>query len=111
MNDADPVWMVYITVADVVEAEALAESLVSRRVAACVNILGETRSVYEWQGKVEKSTEIAMIAKTTQSHYAALEKEVKDMHTYECPCIVAWPLTAGYIPFMTWVQDQVDPIE
>ncbi len=110
MSDNDPVWMVYITVADRAEAESLADVLVRRRVAACVNILGAIQSVYEWQGNVEKSSEIAMIAKTTRSQFPALEKAVKEMHTYTCPCIVAWPVSAGYMPFLTWVNDQVGPI-
>ena len=107
MNDDATVLMVYITAPTMAEAEALADVLITRRVAACVNILGSIQSRYEWKGVVEKSTEVALIAKTTRSQFATLETTVKELHSYECPCIVAWPITDGHAPFLAWVTKAV----
>jgi periplasmic divalent cation tolerance protein len=106
MNISD-VLMVYLTAADEGEAVRLAEQLVESRVAACVNVLGAVQSVYRWQGKVERAAEVALIAKTTRAQFPLLEQKIKELHSYECPCIVAWPLSEGHQPFLTWVREQV----
>ncbi len=107
MSDNADVLMVYITAADAAQAAALAEQLVARKVAACVNLLGPIQSVYEWKGRVEHTSEVALIAKTTRARFADLEAAVREHHSYECPCIVAWPLTHGHAPFLEWVEKQV----
>ena len=107
MNDDATVLMVYITAATMAEAEALADALITRRVAACVNILGSIQSRYEWKGVVEKSTEVAMVAKTTRQQFPVLKEVITSLHSYECPCIVAWPITDGHAPFLAWVKQSV----
>jgi len=99
--------MVYITAPDASFAEKLADLIVSKRVAACVNILGKIRSIYRWKGRIERTGEIALIAKTTVARYSALEKLIRAHHPYECPCIVALPLDRGHGPFLKWIRDQV----
>jgi len=107
MNDKTKALFVYVTAASREEAEVIASALICEKVAACVNILGEIKSIYEWNGVVEKATEVAMIAKTTQAGFAALEKVVMKHHSYECPCIVAWPLSNGHAPFLDWIHTSV----
>jgi len=107
MSNNDVVLMVYVTVPNRDEAEKIATLLVKQKLAACVNILGEIQSVYEWKGVIERSKEIAMVAKTTTGQYAALEQLIKSHHSYECPCIVAWPIERGYPPFLAWVNETV----
>jgi periplasmic divalent cation tolerance protein len=80
---------------------------VKKKCVACVNILGEIKSIYEWKGTVERSSEIALIAKTTASAYPSMEKIFKECHSYECPCIVAWPIEKGHGPFLEWVKQSV----
>jgi periplasmic divalent cation tolerance protein len=104
-NSTD-ILIVYLTAATAAEAEKLAELLVEARVAACVNVLGAIQSVYRWQGKVERAGEVAMIAKTTAAQFPRLEELVKQHHSYDCPCIVAWPLSGGHAPFLDWVRAQ-----
>lgn len=104
MSEHDRVWMVYMTVANQAEAEKIANLLVMKKVAACVNILGGIQSVYEWKGSIEHSREVAMIAKTTAARYPELENLVKATHSYECPCIVAWPIEHGHPAYMDWVR-------
>ena len=88
------------------EAEAIAAALVSDRLAACVNIMPGVRSVYRWQGKVETGNEVALIAKSRQSLFAAIEARVKSLASYECPCIVAWPIVEGHQPYLDWLRDE-----
>lgn len=99
--------VVFMTAADGEEAGRLAEMLVEKRLAACVQILPEMESVYRWQGKVERQREVLLIAKTTSSKFEELEKEVRARHSYETPEIVAFPLSAGSDPFLEWLKRSV----
>jgi periplasmic divalent cation tolerance protein len=99
---------VFMTAADREEAMRLAEMLVEKRLAACVQILPEMESVYRWKGKVERQTEVLLIAKTTRAKFEILEKEVRELHSYETPEIVAFPLTAGSGPYLEWLMTSVD---
>ena len=94
---------VYIVAADTAEAGRIAEALVGERLAACVNILGGVRSVYRWQGAVERADEVAMVAKTTQALFDALAARVKALHSYDTPAIVAWPIVAGDAAYLDWI--------
>jgi periplasmic divalent cation tolerance protein len=99
---------VFMTAANAEEAGRLAEALVEKRLAACVQILPEMHSVYRWQGAVERQPEVLLIAKTVQSKFEELEKEVRVLHSYETPEIVAVPLTAGSGPYLEWLEKSVD---
>ena len=94
---------VYIVAADTAEAERIAEALVAERLAACVNILGDVRSVYRWQGAVERADEVAMIAKTTEALFDTLNARVRGLHSYDTPAIVAWPIVAGDAAYLDWI--------
>lgn len=99
-----PTLLVYITCpADV--ADALARALVEGRFAACVNALPQVCSTYRWQGQVEQAGETLLIAKTTQPRYAALEAEVRRLHPYELPEIVAVHLAGGLPAYLHWVHE------
>ncbi len=95
---------VFITAPNSEEASRLAELLVERKLAACVQILPPMESVYRWQGKVERQQEILLIAKTVNSKFAELEREVRAVHSYETPEIVAVPLTALSVPYGQWLN-------
>jgi len=95
---------VYIVAADAAEAERIAEALVHDRLAACVNILGNIRSVYRWQGAVERADEIALIAKTRVDLFDALAARVRTLHSYDTPAIVAWPIVAGDAAYLDWIR-------
>lgn len=94
---------VYIVASDTAEAERIAEALVAERLAACVNILGAVRSVYRWQGTVERADEVAMIAKTTEALFNPLAARVRALHSYDTPAIVAWPIVAGDAAYLDWI--------
>lgn len=104
MSDSAHVHMAYMTASSVAEAEKIANALIHHRAAACVNILGEVKSVYEWKGKIEHAVEIAFVAKTTGDRMIDVERIVREIHSYECPYIVSWRIEKGHEPFLNWVR-------
>jgi periplasmic divalent cation tolerance protein len=94
---------VYIVAADKDEATRIAEALVAERLAACVNILGAVQSVYRWQGQVERAGEVALIAKTATALFDRLAARVRQLHSYDTPAIVAWPIVAGDAAYLDWI--------
>ena len=99
----DPI-VVFMTAASGEEATRLAEMLVGAHLAACVQIMPEMESVYRWEGKIERQPEVLLLAKTTQAKFADLEREVRALHSYETPEIVAVPITAGSAPYLEWLR-------
>jgi periplasmic divalent cation tolerance protein len=90
-------------------AERLAEMLVERRLAACVNILAPCRSVYRWKGAVQHDEEHPMLVKTTAERYPALEQALRAAHPYELPEIIAVPLERGLAEYLEWVAAETRP--
>lgn len=87
-------------------AEKLAEALIHKRVAACVNILAPCRSVYRWKGAVQHAEEYPVLIKTTRERYAALEAAIREVHPYELPEIVAVPIERGLPAYLDWVATE-----
>jgi len=85
------------------EAARLAEMLVGARLAACVQILPEMESVYHWKGEVRREPEILLLAKTTEARFALLEREVRALHSYDTPEIIALPIIAASAPYLEWL--------
>ena len=84
-------------------AERLADLLVEKRLAACVNILAPCQSVYRWQGAVRHDEEHPMLIKTTAERYPALEQALRAGHPYELPEIIAVPIERGLPAYLQWV--------
>src|SRR6478609_4368314 len=84
-------------------AERLADALIEKRVAACVNILAPCRSVYRWKGAVQHDEEHPMLIKTSAERYAELEAAIRAGHPYELPEIIAVPIERGLAPYLDWV--------
>ena len=95
--------LVLTNVPDRAVAEKLADMLVERQLAACVNILAPCRSVYRWKGAVQHDEEHPMLIKTTQERYAALERAIRAAHPYELPEIIAVPIERGLPAYLDWV--------
>src|SRR5436189_5694690 len=102
-DDASDAIVVFMTAASGEEAARLAEMLVGAQLAACVQILPEMESVYRWQGKIERQSEILLLAKTTEDKFEELEREVRALHSYETPEIIAVPVTAGSAAYLEWL--------
>lgn len=100
--------VVVVTCGSTKEANRLAKALVGARLAACVNILSSSvRSIYRWKGKVETANEVSLLIKTTRQRFAALEKEIRRLHRYDVPEIIALPIVAGSKPYLNWLADSV----
>ena len=98
--------VVYVTAGSPAEGDRLARALVDERLAACVNRIGPVQSVYRWEGKLEQSEEQLLIIKTQRRLFAALEKRVRELHSYSVPEIVALPIIEGSQDYLRWLGDQ-----
>lgn len=105
----DDAIVVLMTAASGEEAARLADLLVGAHLAACVQIFPEMESVYRWEGKIERQAEVLLLAKTTRSKFDDLEREVRALHSYETPEIVAVPIVAGSAPYLEWLQASLKP--
>jgi periplasmic divalent cation tolerance protein len=94
---------VYITAPSADEGRRIGRALIEERLAACVNILDGMTSIYRWQGAVHQASETVVVAKTRADRFDALARRVRELHSYECPCVVALPLTAGTSDYLEWI--------
>ena len=97
--------IVFITASHEDEAAKIARSLVDARLAGCVNIIRNIRSIYRWQDKVEDEPEVLMVLKTQKSLFNSLAEEVKRLHSYEVPEIIAIPLVEGSEDYLKWLGE------
>ena len=107
MSDQAPVILVFCTVSTEKEGIAIAEALVEREEAACVNLLPMIRSVFRWKGNVMKETEQFLIIKTTQALFEDVKKTVKEQHSYELPEILVVPVSDGDREALKWIASVV----
>ncbi len=101
-----PVLIVYCACPDAAVAAAIAEALVTERLAACVNRLPGVCSTYRWEGKVEHADETLLLIKTTQAALPALTARVAELHPYEVPEVIAVQAVGGLEPYLAWVAAQ-----
>ncbi len=98
--------LVYMTAPDHETAERIGRAALEERLAACVNILPQVRSMYWWEGGIQQENEVVVLAKTKATLFEALKSCVLKMHPYEVPCIVAVALDHGHEPFLRWIDGQ-----
>ena len=100
--------VVLVTCGSAKEARKIAWAVVEQRMAACANIVATpVQSVYRWKGRVESAKEFLLIIKTTQARFAKLKAEVKRLHSYDVPEIIALPIAAGGIDYLNWISESV----
>lgn len=98
-------YLIYITSKNRSEALNIGRALLQDKLAACVNVLDGATSLYWWKGVVQEDHEALIIAKTKESLVDDLTKKVKELHSYECPCVVAVPIERGNPEFLKWIDD------
>jgi periplasmic divalent cation tolerance protein len=96
---------IYAVFARADEAERIGRTVVEERLAACINILGPIRSIYRWKGKIETADEVAAILKTHHWRSDALIERITELHSYDVPCVVAWPIEKVVARYADWVED------
>jgi periplasmic divalent cation tolerance protein len=96
----------YITAPSHEVAEIIGRTLVGVRLVPCVNIIAGARSIYRWEDKVETADEVVLIAKSRRDLFVQIENRVKELHPYECPCIVAWPIAVAHPPYLDWLAHE-----
>jgi periplasmic divalent cation tolerance protein len=99
---------VYATFGSADEAAAIARALVEERLAACANILGPCRSIYRWRGKVEDAEEIAVLFKTMAQRTDALIARLAELHSYDVPAAIVWPIETALPAYAQWVEDETN---
>lgn len=102
-----PVMFVYATASDAAEAQRIGRAVVEERLAACANVIDGVCSIYWWQDAVQEAGEAVLVLKTTDDRLGALITRVKDLHSYDCPCIEALPVVAGNQGFLDWVANEM----
>ncbi len=101
-------YLLVITTVDNEEAaRTLADIVLGRRLAACIQIIGPMTSMYWWQGKQETAREWQLVMKTRDDRYAELERCILDHHPYDCPEIVATAIQRGSTAYLRWLDDEV----
>lgn len=98
----------FTTCASAEKAAKIAEALVAQKLAACVNIVDNMSSVYQWQGQIEQSKETLLMIKTRQALFKPVQKAIQDLHEYELPEIIAVPIEAGETNYLNWIQSATD---
>jgi periplasmic divalent cation tolerance protein len=101
-------YFTYITTRNTDEAKIIGKALVTERLAACVNIVDGMHSLYWWDNEIQEGHETILIAKTSETKLNKLTERVKDLHSYDCPCVVYLPIENGNKDYINWIVDETN---
>jgi periplasmic divalent cation tolerance protein len=96
--------VILVTTASAEEADRIASSLVEERLAACVNVVGPIRSIYRWQGEVQRDEEHLLVIKANAAAFPRLQKRVGELHSYDTPEVIALPIIDASRKYLDWLQ-------
>ena len=99
-------YLVYITAPSEEEATIIGAELVGRRLAACANILGASKSIFRWNGAIQTESETVIILKTSGKNIDLLVSTARKLHSYKCPSIVALEIKKGNPDFLNWITKE-----
>lgn len=97
--------LIFCTCPDQAIAERIAETVVRERLAACVNLVPGLTSIYRWEGKIQRDTELLLLVKTRAAVYPLLEARIRELHPYQVPEIIALPIQTGSATYLDWIAD------
>jgi periplasmic divalent cation tolerance protein len=106
MLDSDSAVLIYTTFPSIEEAETAGRHLVESKLAACVNIFPSMVSIYEWEGKTERSVEAAMLIKTRKTLETTVLEKTKEVHPYETPALLVLDAERSHQEFFSWICQQ-----
>jgi periplasmic divalent cation tolerance protein len=95
--------LVLVTTANKSEAEKISETLLKEKIIGCANIINPITSFFHWQGKVEKCEECLVVMKSRRDLFAELAEQVKRLHSYEVPEVLAFPIVEGSEAYLAWL--------
>lgn len=99
---------VYCTYPSLEEAQKSAQILLEKGLIACANIGSPVLSIYRWQEEIQSEKEYSALFKTHVKHWDSIVTEINEHHSYDCPCIVAWPINLVHSAYEQWVLDEVN---
>ena len=99
--------LLYATFPNKEEALAVAHKLLKEKLIACANILDGSTSIYNWQGETQQQPEAIFFAKTTTAQAQKVIERIKELHSYELPCILVLTAEKGFPPFINWVEGEI----
>jgi periplasmic divalent cation tolerance protein len=99
--------IVFVTSESKEQAQNIAQSVVTGKLAACVNVLPGVRSCYVWEGKLTWSEEVLLLIKTTRGRFDQLQDRIKELHSYEVPEIVSVSIEDGFDKYIEWIDSSV----
>lgn len=108
MSTAEPLLLVFSTAPDADVAQVIAGALVSEGLAACVTCLPGATSTYSWQGKLETSSEVQLLIKTSAGCFQKMQERLCALHPYEVPEVLAVDLAQGLPAYLDWVRESLD---
>jgi periplasmic divalent cation tolerance protein len=101
--------VVYVTAGNEAEALRIGRAVVEERLAACANAIPGMRSVYRWQGRIEEAVETVLILKSTEALVEELTRRIRELHSYELPCVVALKIAGGNPAYLDWIRAECAP--
>jgi periplasmic divalent cation tolerance protein len=99
--------VIFIATSNKKEAERLAGGLVKNKFAACVNLMDNITSVFWWEGKIDRASEVLLMVKSKKTKIPKIIKLVKSLHSYEVPEIVVLPIIAGEKKYLNWIDESL----
>ena len=104
--------LIYVTAGSREEAVNIGKTLVESRLCACANVLvGGTTSIYWWEGAVTEDDEVSLILKTRDDLVDQVVEKVREIHSYDCPCVVSLPIVGGNKAFLDWIDEETAEAE
>jgi periplasmic divalent cation tolerance protein len=98
---------IFVTTNTLELTHKIAEELVKRRLAACVNVIPGIDSIYRWEGEIQHEREFLLIIKSSRNRFDEIEAAVKELHTYEVPEVIALPIELGSQSYLEWLRGNI----
>lgn len=108
---SDQIYLIYVVCGSTENAMIIGSTLVNENLVACANINTGTKSFYKWEGELQLDEEVTLFLKTTEAKLSQAIDRLRVLHTYDIPCITAWPIERGDPAFLKWIKDRLSGAE